>query len=336
MLMKINKIKKVLSVCVLLILLLVTFSTINVMAKEGKVLSFAHVFNINHPFHKGIELAAKIVNEKTDGEIKINIFPSSQLGTQKEIFESVMLGNIDMASLGPGYITDVFEPIYICDMPFLWKNLDHISRFIKSDIAKEMYEDLRIETHLNVLGVAYLGTRHITSNKPIRTPDDLKNFKLRVPGIPYYLEIAKAMGSNPTSIPFSEVYMALQQKVIDGQENGLPNIYSMKFYEVQKYINLTGHISNLEIWAINDKVLQGLTEKEQEILKSAFEEGANFASKLIAKNEEDLVPVLKQKGNIFIETDLDAFRKAVSSIPDKYSSKWSRYGENLYQKILDL
>lgn len=329
--MKNNKIKMILSVCILLI----TFSA-TTSATTVKVLSFAHEFNVNHPFHQGLELAAKIVNEKTDGKIKINIYPSAQLGDQKEVFESVVVGSIEMASLGAGYIADLFKPICIVDMPFLWKDVDHILRFIDSDISKRLCEDLRIETNVRVLGIAYLGTRDITSNKPIRTPEDLKNFKLRVPLIDSYLELGKAMGANPTSIPFTEVYMALQLNVVDGQENGLPNIYDMKFYEVQKYINLTRHISDLEYWVINDKVFQDLTDEEQEIIKNAFNEGATFASKEIAKSEDNLVPILKQEGVTFIEPDIDAFRKAVSQIPEKYSQFWDRYGKDLYQKILDL
>jgi len=320
-------------VLVLILVLVFSFSSI-VLAKT--TLKLAHVYEPGHPWDQGANLLAKIVNEKTNGELEIKIFPASQLGTEEAITEGVIFGAIDMCISGAGQIGNLFKPINVCEMPYTFRDNDHVLRFAKSDIAKEMFADLEKEFMVKVLSAGSFGIRHIISNKPIRTPEDLKGFKLRVPEQQITLEYVKAMGANPTPIAFAEVYMALQQGVVDGSENPLSVIKSKNFYETQKYISLTAHVTNVCFFLMNGDKFNSLSKKDQDILLSASEEATQFIVKLLNKDDQELGAFFEGKGVTIIKPDIEAFKKATSDMPHKFRKWWIRYGADLHQRIQNL
>jgi len=316
----------------------VVISSITIaMASEGvKVFRFAYNVSSQHPYHQGALLAAKTINDKTNGKIRIDLYPGAQLGSEPEVFHSVMIGDIDIATGGPGILSEVFKPIVISDMPFIFRDKDHLIKFINSDMAKKMYKDFEKASGTKVLATFYYGTRHVTSNKPIRTPDDLEGVKMRVPPQQIFLDNASAMGANPTPMPYSELYIALQQKVVDSQENPLPTIKEGKFYEVQKYINLTGHMTFAMYVVMNCNTFYSLTEEEQSIFEDAFKESfTNFTSELIYKQEQDLIPFFEDQGVVIIHPDIPAFKKATAKVIEKYKPNWESYGD-LIQQVSDL
>jgi len=318
---------------VLILVLVFSFSSI-VLAKT--TLKLAHVYQPGHPWDQGANLVAKIVNEKTKGEIEIKIFPASQLGTEEAIAEGVIFGAIDMCISGAGQIGNLFKPMNVCEMPYTFRDNDHVLRFAKSDIAKEMFADLEKEFMVKVLSAGSFGIRHIISNKPIRTPEDLKGFKLRVPEQQITLEYAKAMGADPSPIAFAEVYMALQQGVVDGSENPLSVIMAKKFYETQKYISLTAHVTNTCFFLMNGDKFNSISKKYQDILLSACEEASQFIVDLLNKDDQELGAFFEGEGVTIIEPDIEAFKKVTSHMPVKFRKWWIRYGADLHQRIQNL
>lgn len=320
-------------VVALMLVLALSFSS---AALAKTVLKYAHIYDPSHPVAIGSEMVAKIVAEKTNGEVEIQVFPASQLGSEEAILEAAIFGSVDIASSGAGQIGNLFKPVLVLEMPYTFKDNDHVVRFAKSDIAKQMGEDLRQEFGVKIVGTTPYGIRQVTSNKPVKSPADLEGFKLRVPEQNVCIEYAKAMGADPTPIAFSEVYLALQQGVVDGQENSLSTIKAMKFYEVQKYVNLTRHVTNCLFFVMNDAKFQSLTAEQQQIILDAFDEAANYIAAELNKGDQELGKFFEAEGVTIVEPDLEAFRKATADMPNKFRKWWVRYGDDLHKRIQDL
>ncbi len=304
---------------------------------EPTVMKLAHVYNPGHPWDQGANLAAKLIEERTDGLIKIEVYPSSQLGTEEQITEAVIFGSVDMAVSGAGQIGNLYKPIYVAEMPYLFKDLDHVVRFAKSDIGQQMFDDLEKEFGIKVIGTSAYGIRHLVSvEKPIRTPEDLSGFKLRVPQQQVTVAYGKAMGSEPTPIAFSEAYMAMQQGVVDGLENPLSAIKAMKFYEVAKYINLTGHVTNLCFFLMNGEKFKGLSSEQQKIVTDAFDEASTLIIDLLKEDDKNLGSFFESQGCEIIQPDKDAFLKKTASMPVDFRKWWIRYGEDLFTRIQNM
>ncbi|MFA6505911.1 MAG: sialic acid TRAP transporter substrate-binding protein SiaP [Treponemataceae bacterium] len=303
---------------------------------EKVVFKLAHVYAPDHPWDQGAKLAAKIVKEKTNGRIEIQVFPSSQLGTEEQITEGVIFGSIPMAVSGAGQIGNLFKPIYICEMPYTFRDNNHVLLFTKSDVAKQMFNDLEKEYGIKVVSASSYGVRQLTSNKPVNTPADLKGFKLRVPEQMITMEYAKAMGADPTPVAFAEAYMALQQGVVNGLENPMSGIQNMKFYEVQKYINLTAHVTNVCFFLMNGKLFNQMDAASQKILLDAFDEGSKKIVQLLNDDDKNLGEFFKSKGLTINQPDIDSFKKATADMPVKFRKWWIRYGEDLHKRIQDM
>jgi len=320
-------------ILVLVVLLLATLST---FAFAKTTFKLAHVYNPEHPWDKGAHMAADIVKEKTGGEIEIIVFPASQLGTEEQITEAVIFGSIDMCVSGAGQIGNLFKPIYVAEMPYTFSSLQHVLRFAKSDIGQKMFDDLEKEFNVKAIGVSAWGVRHLIGNKVVRTPEDLKGFKLRVPEQQVCVEYGRAMGSNPTPIAYSEAYMALQQGVVDGLENSLSAFQNMKFYEVAKNISLTAHVTNCCFYLMNGDKFNGLTKENQEIILDAFNQASEYIVELLEEDDKNLVQFFEDNGCTVVEPDIEAFKEKTASMPEKFKKWWIRYGGDLHSRIQDL
>ena len=307
-------------------------------AAQGSKMVFklAHVYNPGHAWDEGAKLAAKRVSEKTNGQIEIQVFPSSQLGTEEQITEGVIFGSVDIAVSGAGQIGNLFRPIYICEMPYTFKDNNHVLRFAKNDVAKAMFADLEKEFLVKVLAPSSWGIRQLTSNKPITVPADLKGFKLRVPEQMITVEYGKAMGAEPTPIAYAEAYMALQQNVVQGLENPLSAIKNMRFYEVQKYINLTSHVTNCCFYLMNGAKFNALSREQKTIMLDAFDEASKLIVETLNREDKELIAFFESKGVKIHKPDIEAFKKATANMPVKFRKWWVRYGEDLHQRIQNM
>jgi TRAP-type C4-dicarboxylate transport system substrate-binding protein len=185
---------------------------------------------------------------------------------------------------------------------------------------------------MRLLGATNYGKRHLTTgSKAIKHADDMKGFKLRIPEVDTYRAMAEAWGARPTPLNFGELYLALSQEAVDGQENPLPTIQSAKFYEVQKFLVLTGHIITPRPIAINEKAWQGVGEKGQSAIKKAIAIHSEWQDNEILSQEASLADVFKKAGMTVIEPDVESFRKPVlASVPAKFEGKW---GKGLWDRI---
>ncbi|KPB00248.1 sialic acid TRAP transporter substrate-binding protein SiaP [Ahrensia marina] len=278
----------------------------------ASMLKFAHVYEVSHPLHSAALAAAEQVEKATDGRVKIEVFPASALGKEDAINEGLSLGTVDIIYTGAGFAGTSYGPISITDFPFTLRDLDHWKLYRDSDLFRELADGYKDATGGNeIVAISYYGSRHVTSNKPVTKPEDMKGLKIRVPNAPAYLLFPKALGANPTPMAFSEVYLGLQQGVVDAQENPLTTIQAKKFYEVQTNINLTGHITNSILTVTTSRLLDSLSEEDRSSVIKALQDTAATAGDEIEKAEQELVTWFEEK-NITVNTvDREPFIAAV-------------------------
>lgn len=286
-------------------------------------LSFAHVAEQSDPRHAALVQAAKTISERTGGNYEISVYPASQLGDEKNITEGVTLGTIDMAMSGIGFLGEKYPPFSAIGAPYMFRDYDHFLAFSESDLFEEMKSEYEALTGNRIAGMVYLGARQVTANKRIDHPDDMAGMKLRVPGAPLYLMFARAVDANAASIPFAEVYLALQQGVVEGQENPLPNIEAQKFYEVQSHIVITNHMTEASMIVIGGQLWDRLSEEEKKIFDEAFAEAAAESSAALRARELELeTEFASYDGVTVLHPDLEPFREKAEPVVTSSDVPW--------------
>ncbi|WP_319562824.1 sialic acid TRAP transporter substrate-binding protein SiaP [Marispirochaeta sp.] len=277
-------------------------------------LKFAHVYETSEAFHEYALWAAEEIANRTDGRYKIEVFPASSLGKESDIVEGLSLGTVDIVYAGGGFLAGTYGPLGLTEAAFVFKNFDHWKNFADSDFFNELADGYADASGGHkALAVTYYGARCVTSNKPINTPADMKNLKIRVPNAPIYLLFTEAVGANAAPIAFAEVYLALQQGVVDAQENPLPTIKAKKFYEVQDYINMTKHMTNNLFTIVSSMTWNKLSAADKEIFDDVLKEAAAKASNAIDQAEKDLIPWFEKQGvTVNQNVDREAFIKTVA------------------------
>jgi tripartite ATP-independent transporter DctP family solute receptor len=280
----------------------------------------------------GLKKFADLVGERTKGQVQVQIFPASQLGTEQELLEGVQLGTVHMFEGSTGSVGRFLPDLEAFAAPYIWRDVDHMLKTVRGPVGLGLAERLVKAKGIRVLDFGWLfGNRYLTTkSKAIYKPDDLKGMKIRVQPTAIYLETIRAMGANPTTMDFKEVYLGLQSGVIDGQENPPFVIFNNKFFEVQKYVMLTAHITQNQAVVINEKFYQGLSPEFRKILTEAAYEAGTFQNDLILKSEKEYLDKLKEKGMVIVQPDVKAFRGATKDVWKKVSEKWE---PGLYEKI---
>ncbi|MEO7255230.1 MAG: sialic acid TRAP transporter substrate-binding protein SiaP [Casimicrobium sp.] len=274
-------------------------------------LKWAHVYEVTEPYHTESVWAAGEIKRLTNGKFDIQVFPASSLGKETDINQGLTLGTVDMIISGPSFAARSFPRLGIAYYPFIFRDAAHQAAYAKSDVFKEMIDGYRAKTGIQMTAYTYYGARHTTSNRPFTDCAGMKGLKIRVPDVPVYMATPKACGANPTPIAFAEVYLALQNGTVEAQENPLTTIEAKKFYEVQKYIMLTGHIVDGLVTQIAPHVWNKLTDAEKKIFTDVTREAAARATAQIIKRESELVEFFKKKGIKIIDVDRASFQQAV-------------------------
>lgn len=217
---------------------------------------------------KAWEIFKHNVEKRTSGEIEVQTFHARKLGDEREMMEGVRMGTIEMIFVSSGPIPGFFKPVMVFDIPFMFSNAPAAWDFFESDFGKEFKDTFLKKTGVRCLSITENGYRHFTNNKrPIKTPADMKGLKIRTMQNPAHMAMVKALGADPTPIPFGELYMGLQQGVVDGMECPIVLIHDMKFYEVQDQMVLDGHLYNPLFIMANNKWFTGkLTPEQQKII----------------------------------------------------------------------
>ncbi|WP_209121030.1 DctP family TRAP transporter solute-binding subunit [Alkalihalobacillus sp. BA299] len=273
------------------------------------------------------EKLAEDVAEASDGRIQISVFPNEQLsgGDSGAGVEQVMNGTTDMSYHSTIIYSIMDERLGVLSAPFLFANLEETDVALAGEGGEAIKEIIR-ENGVETLGFGQNGFRQLTNSKqPVQSPEDLKNLKVRIPGISMYTDLWREFGADPTAMTFSEVFTALQQGTIDGQENPIDVIHSAQLAEVQKYITMWNYSYDPLILGINKELFDSMSEEDQEILRNAAADANAYQIQMARDKEAEQIEELKAAGMEFYEpteADIEAFRQVVEPIYEKYESVW--------------
>ncbi|WP_193091063.1 sialic acid TRAP transporter substrate-binding protein SiaP [Halomonas colorata] len=314
-----------------LALISLALSSSTVLAET--TLRFGHVLEVSHPLSLQYKQVADEVAEATNGEVKIELFPAGTLGSQSELVEGLSLGTVDITSPGSAFLGSIVPDLSVTSAPYVFRDMDHFASFTQSDVMENLANQYHEETGNHILSVWYYGTRHLTANKPVHTPEDARGMKIRIPDASVYALFPRSIGANPTPIAFSEVYLGLQQGVVDGQENPLSVIQSHRFYEVQDNIVLTGHLIDNMMPVISGFAWDKLSEEQQQAVSDAFLKAAEESIGIIQEEEDTLKTAFIERGINVIEPDTDAFAEAARTYLTSNDMRWD---QELFQSIQDI
>ena len=277
-----------------------------------------------HPSVQMIERIAADVKAKSNGRIAIQAFPAGQLGGSRDMIDAVANGAQQIVTEGAANFGAWVPSISVVEAPYVWRDAAHLQKAMNGPIGQKFNDTLVKARGMRILGTTYYGTRHITTtSKEVKSPADMVGFKLRVPENDVFKAMAEAWGAKPTPMNFGELYLALKQNVVDGQENPLPTIKSGKFDEVQKYLVLSGHIITPRLVVVNEAFWQGLSAADRKLLEDAIRAGIAWQDEELAKQEKSLVDTFKAAGMTVITPDPNAFRAPVlAKVPKMFESKW--------------
>ena len=297
---------------------------------SATVIKLGHIAEATNPYGMGADKFAEIVKEKSKGEIEIKVFPSSQLGTQKELIEGMIYGTVDMTLTGTAELGTFQPQMALFDMPFLFKDRPHAYRSLDS-VGMEMGKPLEAKG-IKLLGYMENGIRHMTNNvRPIKTPADMKGLKIRVMNNKVYVEMMKSLGASPTPMALAELYSAMQAGVVDGQENPSAHIFTKRFFEVQKYASLTGHAYAAEPVLISMMTWKKLTPAQQTIVQDAATEAIAWQRKMSETEDSEFWDKIKKTGKMeVIEVDRKPFKDATEVI---YKSLAKTVGQANIDKV---
>jgi tripartite ATP-independent transporter DctP family solute receptor len=298
---------KTVAICALLTGTTGLFSLANAQTK----LKWAHVYETSEPYHKWSVWAADEFKKRTNGKYEIQVFPASSLGKESDINQGLQLGTVDIILTGASFASNSYPRLAVSYYPFTFRDADHVIKYGKSDVFKELTDGYKKATGNTVTALTYYGARHSTSNKLFKNCDEMKGLKMRVPDSPAYTALPRACGANPTPIAFAEVYLALQNGTVDAQENPLPTIEAKKFFEVQKNIILTGHISDALLTVVSPSTMGKMSPAEQKLFSDISQEAAVNATNDIRKREGELVDEFKKKGINVVTVDRNDFQQRV-------------------------
>lgn len=299
-------------------------------ALSATVIKLGHIAESTNPYGKGADYFAELVKKKSNGDIEVKVFPSSTLGTQKELIEGLIYGTVDMTLTGTAELGTFQPQMAIFDMPFLFKDRDHAYRALDT-VGMELGKPLEGKG-IKLLGYMENGIRHMTDNvRPIKTPADMKGLKIRVMNNKVYVEMVKSLGASPTPMALAELYSAMQAGVVDGQENPSAHIYTKRFYEVQKYASLTGHAYAAEPVLISMATWKKLTPAQQAIIQSAATEAIAWQRKLSADEDSEFWDKIRKTGKMeVIEVDRKPFQEATLPV---YKQLAKTVGQDNLDKI---
>ncbi|MFS0788239.1 TRAP transporter substrate-binding protein [Shouchella sp. 1P09AA] len=300
-------------------------------ASGGEVtLSLGHIANEKDAWHKGAIRFAELVEEKTDGSVTVDVFPSSQLGSDRDLIEGMQLGTVDFA-LVAGVLSNFHEPFSILELPYLFEDEAHLENVLYGEVGDGLKEELLAETDVRGLEFWMRGPRQLTAHKAVESPEALSGLKIRVPEIPASISAWEEMGAAPTAMAFGEVYSSLQTGVIDGQENPLALIESNTLQEVQDYLMLTNHVYGYVMLTMSEATYQKLSPEQQEAVEAAAQEATEYENALVAEMEVELLATLEEAGMTVIEPDTEPFNELATRVHGTYAE---RYGQDLYDAIV--
>ncbi|SEA79390.1 tripartite ATP-independent transporter solute receptor, DctP family [Thalassobacillus cyri] len=297
---------------------------------ETYTLQAGHSLPEDHPYHLGFLEMAKNVEERTDGRVKIEVFPNSEIGAERELTEGMTLGTVDLVVSSTAPVTNFVPELAVLDVPFIFNDRDSAVKVLEGDVGKTLFSKMEEE---GIIGLSWgeNGYRHVTNSvRPIEKPADLEGLKIRTQENEIHLAAFEALGAQPTPMAWTEALTALQQGVVDAQENPAIVVDQFKLYENQKYMTLTGHVYSVAVYMMSKQTYDKLPEDLREIV---MEEGKKVGAKereMIVEMEKESLQTVKDEGMEIIEdVDTKPFQEAVKPVYEQIEH------QDLLNQILD-
>lgn len=307
------------------------FSVMSYAATTPKyVLKLGHVSAATYPYHLASERAAKEVAEKTKGEVDIKIFPSNQLGSSRDLAEGVQLGTVDLALVNTAVLSQFASKIIVLDLPFIFRDYDHVHKVLDGPLSAEIFSGVeKVALHLCTWDN---GFRHfMNSKRSIDQPADMKGMKIRVMESKMYIDMAKLLNANPTPISYGELFSALDTKTVDGADSTLASVNSERFYEVQKYLTVSGHTYNGTVVIMSHKTASKLPPDYLKIVKDAFRANTEWQRNNVKEQEKAALANVQKQGmvvNIWTNEQKKQFAGLMGPL-------WERMGASLGKDLIE-
>jgi tripartite ATP-independent transporter DctP family solute receptor len=288
-------------------------TTLALPAAAETVIKAGHGTTTGHPTHFALVRFAELVSEKTNGDVKVEVYPDRQLGEEREMVEGLQFGSVDMAVVSTGPLLAFAPEIGIVDLPFLFRDSPHVYATLDGDVGKDLLG--KFDTR-GIHGLAWWenGWRHLTAKKEISKPEDLTGLKLRTMQNPVHMAAFEKLGASPVPMVWGEVFTSLGQGVIDAQENPITVIYVNSLWEVQSHLMLTGHVYGPHVALFSKMKWDSLTPEQQAAVSEAAAEATGFQREKAAELEKDYLAKLKEKGMTVVEIDTTSFRDALRDL----------------------
>jgi len=304
------------------------------VAQQKMVLKATDVHPLGYPTVEAIVRMGAKLEKATGGRYAIQMFPSMQLGGEKEMIEQAQVGALQIARISVGPMGPIVDELNVFNMPFVFRDENHMRKVIDGPIGQEMLAKLtNSSARLVALGWMDAGTRNVYSDKPVTKPADLKGMKIRMMGNPIFVETMNAMGGNGIAMGFNELHQALQTGVVDGAENNEPTLFAQNHYQTPKgkVYSLTGHLIIPEIFVFSKVSWDKLSKADQDLIRKFSREAQLEQRKLWDAYVAEATGKLKAAGIKFVPADKEAFYKATQPVRDKYGAKYA----GLIQRIRD-
>jgi len=304
---------------VVMLLLAITVMVAPALAGEKIIIKAGHVLAPTEPTHLALVKWAERVKERTGGQVEMQVFASSQLGSNRDMMEQAVLGAGVLSHTDPGYIQDYYTNFGVLNGPFLFREWSQARKLVTGPLVKEWAETMRKEKGLRLIALNwYFGPRHMIAHQPLRNPEEMKGKKVRVPPNIMWKETIQAMGGAPTPLEWAEVYTGLGQKVVDAAEAPLSTLVGTRLFEVAKIVTLTGHFKAISGFVMGEKFFQGLPANVQAIIEEEGLRAGDELSAITIAKQEEFMTALKDKGVTFQQGDAAAFEKATQVVYTKF------------------
>ncbi|WP_035899735.1 TRAP transporter substrate-binding protein [Leeuwenhoekiella sp. MAR_2009_132] len=290
------------------VLLLSSFSCAEI--SDTRVIKLAHGLDVTHPVHKAMVFMGERLEEKSGGKLSLDIYPSQQLGSERECLELLQIGSLGMTKVSTGVLENFAPQLKVFGLPFLFRDADHRFAVLEGPIGEELL-NASIPQRLKGLTFYDAGSRSFYTKEPVEHPEDLKGLKLRVMESQTAMNMVKSLGGSPTPIAWGELYTALQQGVVDGAENNLPSFYLSHHYEVCKYFIVDEHTALPDELLISTVIWNKLSQQEQKWVKEAAMESLEYEKKIWHEAEMEALSEIQKAGVKIIRPEKEPFRALV-------------------------
>ena len=293
--------------------------------QNQKTIKLAHGLDISHPVHKAMVFMGEELERNSEGALKLEIYPSQQLGSERQCLELLQIGSLGMTKVSAAVMENFSPNMKVLGLPFIFKGKEHSFRVLDGKIGQELLDGGQ-KYWLKGLGYYDAGSRSFyTKEKPVNTPDDLKGLKIRVMESVTAMNMVNNLGGSPTPISFGELYTSLQQGVVDGAENNPPSFYLSRHYEVCKYYALDEHTTIPDVLIISTHLWNSLSEEEQKWVKNASDASVKRQRELWSASEEEALAAVQKAGVTVVRPDKSLFQEKVKSMYDYYKDNEEIY-----------